>query len=240
MSREETQPGQPGSVDLIPTEVMPILNDHRLSPRQQLFVMGMIRHGDRKKAAMEAGAKEQKALRVASHWLRDSKVRDAINAGMARKQEKVEIDAKRIVEELARVAFFNPKHILGDEGELRNLRDMPDEVAASIKKFRVSHKVGVGLDGKPTKIRVTEIEFWSKLDALKQLAQHLGLLKDTVKVTNVLALDWGSLMGRAGAAQADPVEERIKEASRQPKYLTSKGDALDVPDQIEGKKGTDD
>lgn len=220
---------------------MSSMREKNLSSRQQLFVLGVIRHGDPIQAAIEAGINEASARRMADRWMTHPDhihLQNLIKEAQAKKREQAGFDAKKIVEELARVAFFNPKRILNDDGELLNLRDMPDEVAASIKKFRVSHRMGIDGNGEPARIRVTEIEFWSKLDALKQMAQHLGLLKDTVKVTNVLALDWSSMMGKKPpTVDEDPIEARIKEAARQPAPMALPGDSLQVRDTIEGSKG---
>lgn len=209
--------------------------NRKLSSRQELFVQEYVRSADVVKAAEYSGVEAERGRL----WLRHPRfvhVQLAIDKANQQKRAEAQVDARKIVNELARVAFFNPKDLLDNDGNLLNLRDIPDSVAVSIKKFRVSQRVGIDLSGQPTKIRVTEIEFWNKLDALKQLAQHLGLLKDVTTNVNILSLDWAALLGRkdrSAADQQDPLEAKIAAASRQPASVSMPGNALPGSDVVD-------
>lgn len=226
-----------------------------LTPKQRLFVIEYTKDGNGKRAAMATGTKEKYASSVAGRYLDPNgdfaHVAKAAREAFEEKRAETKIDAARIVEELGRVAFFNPKRLLDDEGMLTNLKEMPDEVAVSIKKIRVTYRVGVDSNGEPAKVKMTELEFWNKLDALKQLAQHLGLLKESHSTVNVLTLDWAGLMGRRllPLPSSDPVEARIaaaeqglnlleavKESKHQPSSVAVGGDTLNLPEDAPDSK----
>lgn len=82
---------------------------------------------------------------------------------------ELEINQKRVLEELAAIAFSNLSDILcqNENGEIqcRDLSQIPKETFASIAE--VSHRKGQ-----------TVLRTHSKSQALKILAEHLGLLSD--------------------------------------------------------------
>lgn len=179
-----------------------------LTPKEYLFVVEFLRHADEIKAAEATGARHPRAF--ANRCMGNPVVRQEIRDGMERKRLSAEMDAKRIVQELTKVALFNPKSLVDNDGNLRGLHELPDEVAVSIKRLRATMKVGTNKEGEQVRMKILEYVFHDKLDALKQLAQHLGLLKDGVNV-NVLTIDWGALVGRKAVPSSDPIEKKITE-----------------------------
>jgi phage terminase small subunit len=183
-----------------------------ITPKQQTFIAEYIRDKNGTRAAAAAGYKQP--ANAAAALLDPQKypmVARAIKESLAETRKACEIEAHRVVQELARIAFLNPKQLLDDEGNLLDLSEMSDDVAACIKEIKVSYKLGRGDRGQKIRVKTVEVKFWDKLNACRQIAQHLGLLKDTINVNNVV-VRWDDLF--SNMAVPDEIEERIMSAER--------------------------
>lgn len=80
------------------------------------------------------------------------------------------ITAERVLNEIARAAFFDPRKLFDDNGELRPLSQMDDDTAAVIQE------ISEDIKGK----RVAKV--LSKMDALKMLGKNLKLFTDVTQL----------------------------------------------------------
>jgi len=80
-----------------------------------------------------------------------------------------ELSIDSIIQELKRIILFNPKDLFNEEGNLKNVSDLPNEVAAAISSIDVTEIYSGG-----NLKRANRIKFYNKLDALEKLAKHLG------------------------------------------------------------------
>lgn len=85
-----------------------------LTPKQARFVAAYIKKPNGKQAAIEAGCPPTSAESTASRWLRNDKVREAVDKGLGKVAAKLELSAERILrriddiaEEARAVADFN-------------------------------------------------------------------------------------------------------------------------------------
>ena len=219
---------------------------YELTARQRLWVEEYGKHQDPVKASKALGYKNPRA--AGERMLETPAVVRAVEALLEQKRAADKVDSDKIVRELASVGFSNPKRMLGADGQLLPLADLPDEVAASIQSMKVSY--GVDQEGgELISVRNVEIKFWNKLEALKQLAQHLGLLKDAAQVNNqqtVQIINWDSLLQAGRGAQvpgalarreADPLEQQIRALQQQalPGPVKDEENVITVPGP--GKNG---
>lgn len=193
---------------------MSTIRQGELSNKQQLFVSEYKKDANGARAAAAAGYKNPG---IAAAKLTDPEqnplVVEAIHRMQAAKSERAGVTAQELVKELCKIAFFNPKRMFkADCEELLSIHDLPDEVAVCVKEFKVHHRLEYNEDGEEVKVRTVEVKFHDKMDALKQLAGHLGLLKDIVNITNNnVILDWAALLKASGPRPVnDPVEAKIK------------------------------
>ena len=236
-------------VPLNPTNDPAIIDDRKNTPdpnreltvQQRLFVDFYAAHGDPIKACVDAGFPAKNAKRLSNTYLNDPKyvhVALAAERAFRVKRDELGVSSAQIVNELVKIAFFNPKRLLNDEGQVLNLHEIPDDVAINIKKIKVQHKVGINKDGEPVRDRCTELEFWNKLDAINQLGKHLGLHKEAVKQNNTININWNQLMLGQEATQqeTDPVEARIEALNVLPaaiNALVAKGEIVKVPENMQ-------
>ena len=65
--------------------------------------------------------------------------------------------------------FFKPKDLFNEDGSLKPINDLPDEVAGCIASLDVvENHFGESLQ------RKTKVKLYSKLEAIEKLAKHLG------------------------------------------------------------------
>lgn len=170
-----------------------------LTDKQALFVTEYLRDGNGKAAAERAGVDPKQAAGISWAWLNDEKkyghVQRAVRQGMADKRKACAIDAKEVVGELAQIAFLNIKECIGPDGVPLPVHQMPDHVTSAIKRLKVAYKTTMS-EGELAEVKIVDLEFHDKLVALKQLAQHLGLLKDGDHYHQHVHIDWQALFNR--------------------------------------------
>jgi hypothetical protein len=99
---------------------------------------------------------------------------EAVEEGLARKRKDCAIEARRIVEELAYIAFLDLSRLVGEDGRLIDLRDLPEDVSRAVKHMEIEEPRDV--DGPDAERRVVPTATYDKLAALRQLAALLGYL----------------------------------------------------------------
>lgn len=203
----------------------------RLTAQQVLFVDALCNnHFHGKSAAIAAGVAEKNAARQAAYWLDSIKfpqVQAAINKKMEERRNTAEVDGKRIIQELARIAFFDPKRLLGPDGKKPlALHEMPDDVAAALGNISVTYGEEQDGDGNYHVLKHIRYTPHDKLSALKQLASMLGLDNgEGMKVINnntlnQIIINWNDLYkrsaGELSAHNPDPhgIEAAINAAGQ--------------------------
>ncbi len=174
----------------------------KLSPRREAFAAEYLKDLNATRAAIRAGYSAKTASSIGARLLADAGVARAVEAGMAARARRTEIDADRVVLELARIAFADPRDLMewGPDGlELKESSSLTEEQAAGVAE------VAEGSGG------TLRLKKHDKVRALELLGKHLGLFRERAEaddagapearreVTPVVA---GLLerLGRGGAA----------------------------------------
>jgi len=121
-------------------------------------------------------------------------VQKAIAARMKERGRRTEVTQDRVLLELARIAFADPRKLFGDDGKLRTISELDDDTAAAV----ASMEVLAGGDGAATTVKVRLVD---KGAALTNAMRHLGMFaKDVlnVNVTDALAERLARARGRDG------------------------------------------
>lgn len=162
--------------------------EERLNQKQRLFVSEYLidKHGTN--AAIRAGYSADSAEVQASRLLRNDKIRAAIDAQFALQEKRTLITADRILAELMRVGLADIGEAFNDDGSLKRVRDMPEELRRAISSVEVDELwEGYGEDRQ--QIGVTKkIKFWEKTKALQLLGNHLKLFVDRLEVSGKVEL----------------------------------------------------
>ncbi len=144
----------------------------RITAKQQRFVDEYLIDQNGTQAAIRAGYSAKTAQQMATENLLKPVVRAAIEAGLAKQQERTGITADRVLQEVARIGLFDPRKLFRDDGEPKGIHDLDDDTAAAISGVKVSTRKDEDGKGETT---VTEYKISDKNTALEKLFKHLGL-----------------------------------------------------------------
>lgn len=149
-------------------------------------------------AAIRAGYSAESAGSIGSELLKKPEIRARIDAAMADRSRRTGITADRVLRELGRIAFLNPKDVIDFTTAEVKADASEDDLAviAGMKVKYVPHK-DFDEDGEPiieTAIE-REVKMCDKLKALEMCGRHLGMFKDNPEgnapVTVVINYDYG-------------------------------------------------
>jgi hypothetical protein len=185
-----------------------------LNPKQRAFVEQLMSDEQfcLSNAARKAGYKHPAAdgLRL----IKEPKVAQVIGKLIHRRSVENSITADRVLREIASIGFVNPKHCLDSSGQVMDLKDMPDDVAATIREFEIIYEE----NGEESVFKKIKLKFWDKEEALQMLARHVGILKEMAPNLNFISVNWHDLYSSIGEMAArmheDPIEKCIAEAGR--------------------------
>lgn len=121
------------------------------------------------------------------HWVHKSPTRkqmyeDAITA-------QAEWAVRRVLQEVKRIGFADIRDAYDESGKLKEMKDMPPEVAAVIAGVEsIEYYEGSGKEREQVGW-IKKVKFWNKLDAIKMLATNLGMLVERVEHTGRVSLE---------------------------------------------------
>ena len=148
---------------------------YRLSPMQARFVREYLVDWNATQAAIRAGYSAKRCSSVGAQLLKKPHVRDAIGKAIRAQASAENISPAEVVQEYARVAFFDPASMYDEYGELKSLVDMPKEARMCIKSIDEYTQI----DGSV----VRKIKLHDKMEALSKLGKWLGMEGFDSKVT---------------------------------------------------------
>lgn len=105
----------------------------------------------------------------------------AVQAEIARRRkaqtDRLQIKADEVLLEIKKLAFSDLRKAFNDDGSLKDMSEIPDDVAAALAGIDVDELFdGRGEDRQ--KIGYTKkIKLWDKLKALQMLGEHCGIFK---------------------------------------------------------------
>lgn len=160
-----------------------------LTPRQARFVEEFLVDLNATQAAIRAGYSAATANRAGPRLLSNVGIADAIRTAQAARSQRTAITQDRVLLELARVAFGDPRRVMswGPEGvKLRPSTVLTDDEAAIVAEVSETRTEGGG------SIRLKTV---SKMEALRLIGQHLGMFPDKLNVNGTVTLppEWAGI-----------------------------------------------
>jgi phage terminase small subunit len=149
-----------------------------LTAKQQAFIAEYLANGfNGTQAAVKAGYSAKTADSQASRLLKVPAVAAAIAAKQQPRLEKLEITAERVLSEIAKLAFFDPRRLFRDDGTLIAITQLDDDTAAAIAGLEVYVEKD---DGEPIG-ETKKFKLADKGANLERLGRHLKLFTDRVE-----------------------------------------------------------
>lgn len=147
-----------------------------LRRRRQLFVDAYVELGIGAAAVRKLGYKTRRPDQVAWKLLQDPKVRLAIEERREEAIARAGVRQLRILEELCRLAYFNPHDLLDENGEWLPLCAIKPEVAAALQGVEVDDQFEGTGDARRLTQRKLKYRHPAKTEALRLLMQFMKLL----------------------------------------------------------------
>lgn len=119
----------------------------------------------------------------ASKWLKNPKILAEINQRLAGSAKKLNVTADRVLAELAKLAFFDPRKMFNPDGSPKQILDLDDETAACVAGLEVNELFEGDGDQKYAYRLIKKIKLCDKRAALVDLGRHLNLFTEKVELT---------------------------------------------------------
>ncbi|MDE2105605.1 MAG: terminase small subunit [Patescibacteria group bacterium] len=151
-----------------------------LTRKQQVFVAEYLVDLNATRAAIAAGYSKRTAAKQAHQLLEIPRIAEKVAQKTGKRLEKLEITADRVLQELAKLAFFKVTDALDADGRFKPLSELDDTTAAAIAGFKTVSKVtGEDEDGM---VVFTDMKFADKGQNLERLGKHLKLFTDKLEI----------------------------------------------------------
>jgi phage terminase small subunit len=150
-----------------------------MTPQQEAFVREYLIDLNATQAAIRAGYSAKTAGSQGERLLKNVEIAEAIKEAQAKRAERTEITADRVLQEYARIAFYNPGRIFRvDENGLPQI-DMSnadeDDWRVVAEVANETTQVMLGEDQGIRKVTKAKVKHQCKLQALNALAKHLPI-----------------------------------------------------------------
>ena len=146
-----------------------------LTFQQRVFVAEYLKDRNGTQAAIRAGYKANSAQEQASRLLSNAMVREAIEAFVIKAEEKAALTVERTLREVARLAFFDPRKLLKDDGSPKPITELDDDTAACLAGLEVLESYEGSGEERVFVGHVKKYKIADKNAALEKAMKHLGL-----------------------------------------------------------------
>lgn len=154
-----------------------------LGPKQARFVDEYLVDLNATQAAIRAGYSPKTARAQGHRLLTKADVQQAIGEGRKRQQDRLEVKADDILRELLRVARSDIGEAFFENGSMKPLKDMPEDVRRSIAGVEVDELYAGGGENRVEIGQTRKVKLWNKVQALELLGKHLALWTDKHELT---------------------------------------------------------
>ncbi len=145
-----------------------------MTQKQKRFIEEYLIDLNATQAAIRAGYSPDTAQQTGSENLSKPVIRAQIDRAMAERSKRTGVNAERVIQELAKIAFVNAAEGLDPKTATVKEDALPEDTAA-IQSVKVKT---FGEDGLEREVKMAD-----KLKALELLGKHLGMFQNNVNVT---------------------------------------------------------
>lgn len=150
----------------------------KLSLKQELFAREYLVDLNAAAAYRRAGyqAKNDHTAATAAHkLLTNADIQAAIQAARAAQNNRLELSADRVLLEVKRIAFSDPRRFYNADGALKAIAALGDDEAAALASVETFEEYTT-IAGESVLVgHVRKVKRWDKLAALGRLMKHLGI-----------------------------------------------------------------
>ncbi|MBG7025966.1 terminase small subunit [Pseudomonas aeruginosa] len=145
-----------------------------LTKKQRLFVDEYLLDLNATQAAIRAGYSTRRATEIGYQLLQRSEVAQAIQAAMAERSKRTEVEADYVIRRLREIDEMDVLDILEDDGSFRSIRDWP----RAWRQFLSGIEIAELFEGRGDDRRIAgvlrKVKWPDKLRNLELLSRHVG------------------------------------------------------------------
>ena len=166
-----------------------------MNGKQKAFAIEYVVDYNATQAAIRAGYSERSAYSQAHELLKKPEIKAAIKELEDAAAERAAVSKERVLKELARVAFVDPRRLFDEDGRPMDITNLDPDTAAALASVDILEEFDY--DGETrTLVGYTKKYKWSdKLRALEMLGKHLGMFTDKVQMSGSLNTGADKLAG---------------------------------------------
>ena len=149
-----------------------------LTDKQEMFCQEYLIDLNATQSAIRAGYSERTAHSIGAENLIKPEIQARISELNKSRLEATGISQKRVLEEYAKIAFFDIREIFDVDGGLINVKQLDSNNAGAIASIKSSEEWGEDKEGNRIVTgTLKEVKVFDKIRALQDLGKHLGLFE---------------------------------------------------------------
>src|SRR3546814_683463 len=145
-----------------------------LNGRQRAFALALPLSATWEAAAVTAGYAKSTANKNAGKLANHPGVRTIVDWCCGQAVERTVLDIDRLQEEIAAIAFSDPRKLFDEKGNVANMAELPDDIAKAVSGFEFA-------DG-PSGFK-QKVTLWPKLDAIEKALKLLSSYPEKKEVS---------------------------------------------------------
>lgn len=149
--------------------------------KEKLFVYEYLTDKRGKDSAIRAGYSERTAVKIAAELLQKPHIRGWLDERIVEKCEELDITVERVLKEVSKMAFMDPRKFFNADGSLKDITQLDDDSAACLAGLDINTR----LDEEGVEHKLTKVKLTSKKDNLELLGKHLKMWTDKVEVNEI-------------------------------------------------------
>lgn len=149
-----------------------------LNDKQRRFVNEYLIDLNATQAAIRAGYSQKTAYSHGERLLKNVEIRKLVGERMGDREQRTEITQDRVLQELAKLAFFDVRKIFNPDGTLKQIVELDDDTAAAVAGMDV---IELSDDNEKSQ-RLKKIKLSDKRAALELIGRHLGIFNDKLNL----------------------------------------------------------
>lgn len=153
-----------------------------MNPKQKIFCDEYLVSLNATDAAIKAGYSKKTAQVIAYENLKKPYIKEYIEKRKKEREDRTEITQDRVLKEIARIAFLDPRKFFDNDGKLKKITELDDDTAAALAGFDISSLMKGNKEDAILEF-TKKLKYVDKKGALELLCRHLGMLNDKVKVS---------------------------------------------------------
>lgn len=149
----------------------------KLTPKQQKFCEEYLIDLNATQAAIRAGYSEDTAGSMGSENLKKPEIQEYLSQRQNELKTKTGITQERVLNELAKIAFFDMRNAYTVDGSLKSPKEFDDDAAGAISGIDIYEERVSDADSDEKIVVGTtkKIKLHDKIRALDALGKHLGI-----------------------------------------------------------------